>query len=727
MGQKVGYQVRFERVGSESTRLWFLTEGVFTRRLLSDPEARAAGVIVLDEFHERHLESDLALAWLKRLQRSSRKDLRVVVMSATLNAGAVAQFLDFCPVLRSEGKLFEMEIRHRPHSAAALEEQVRQAVEQLLGETQAGDILVFLPGAAEIHRAAKALESAARRWDLLVAPLYGDLSSGEQDRALAPSRQRKVILATNVAESSITIEGVTAVVDSGLVRRAMHSPWSGLPVLQTGKISQASAIQRAGRSARCAPGRVIRLYPEEDFLQRPAQETPEILRLELSELALAVRGFGLRGLGELEWLDTPPPDAVQAAHDLLQRLGAIDTQGELTATGQTMLGCPLSPRLARLAVEAHRRGAGSEGALVAALLSLGARLPETPKHKTTSDVFALLEGDPPPSARRLARAIETALQIKRSKPPTEDALRFALLAAFPDRVARRRARDELLLCQGGSAVLSPSSTVWDAEFLVAIDVEDRKDRGLPLVRLASAIEPEWLLDLFADRVQERTSVEWNRMAERVERVSAILYDDLVIAETRDGAAEPELAARLLAAKAREQPLTRFLPDEERLALLARIRFAAQFCDITPWSDEDLWKAIEQLCAGKRSMSELLAVTADGGLAKYLVESLPPTQRQALEQLAPLRWRLPNGRLGRIQYREGQPPKLSARLQEFFGMKETPRIAGGKVALVLELLAPNQRPVQTTTDLAGFWNRWYPSLRKELMRRYPKHAWPERPE
>lgn len=726
LGRTVGYQVRFEQVASAATRLRFLTEGVLTRRMISDPELRAAGVVVLDEFHERHLDSDLSLAWLKRLQRTTRPDLRIVVMSATLRAAPIAEFLDQCPVLRSEGRLFEMSIRYRPHSSDPLEEQVRSAVEQLLAEPAKGDILVFLPGAAEIQRAARSLEPVARRLDLMVTPLHGDLPPEEQDRAVQPAGRRKVILSTNVAESSLTIEGVTAVVDSGVARIASYSPWSGLPVLQVGRISQASATQRAGRSARTAPGRVIRLYPEEDFLRRPHHDLPEIQRMDLAEIALTLEALGLRHFRELDWLDSPPGAAVEAAEGLLQRLGALDGEGRLNATGQAMLDCPLPPRLARMVIEAGRRGVGEDGALAAALLSLGARLPNQPRHATPSDVIALMEGELPVNARRLAASVRSALRLKQSKRSDDDALRMAVLAGFPDRVARRRSNEELLLSGGGSAVLAKSSTVRDGAFLVAIDLEDRKERGLPLVRMASSIEPDWLLDLFPERITEKSGVEWNRTAERVEAVSAMLYDGLVIDESRGGTVDPEQAAQMLAAKAREQALHKFLPDEERLALLARIGFASQHSAIPKWTDDDIWEALQELCYGKRSFADLLAGTRDGGLAAYMIGRLPNAQQRALEEVAPLRWKLPSGRSGRIEYADGQTPKLSARLQEFFGMKESPRIGGGKVALVLELLAPNHRPVQTTTDLAGFWQRWYPTVRKELMRRYPKHAWPENP-
>jgi ATP-dependent helicase HrpB len=300
---------------------------------------------------------------------------------------------------------------------------------------------------------------------------------------------------------------------------------------------------------------------------------------------------------------------------------------------------------------------------------------------------------------------------------------MAILAAFPDRVARRRQRDELLLSGGGSAILSPSTTVRDAPFLVAIDIEERQERGLPLVRLASAIEPDWLLDLFPDRVEARSGVEWNRTGERVESVSALVYDGLVIEESRGGAVDPAQAGRLLAAKARETGLARFIDETELASFRARVQFASQHSAIAAITDDDVWNSVEALCAGLRSFRELEQALKDGGLVRHL-ESTRNTR--LLEEIAPARLKLPSGRTVRIEYADGQPPRAGARLQEFFGMHETPRIAHGQVPLVLLLLAPSQRPVQTTSDLKGFWEKWYPQVRRELMRRYPKHAWPENP-
>ena len=716
-GETTGYQVRFEEVAGPRTRLRFMTEGVLTRRLLTDARLDGVAAVVLDEFHERHLEGDLALALLRRFQKTSRPDLRLVVMSATMNAGPVAAFLGGCPVLRSEGREFPVSIAYTPASAAALEEQVARALEALVRDGLDGDVLVFLPGAAEIRRTARACERVAARAGLLVLPLHGDLSPEEQDRAVQPAGQRKVILSTNVAESSVTIEGVTAVVDSGLARVASHSPWSGLPRLEVKRVSRASANQRAGRAGRLGPGRVIRLYSADDFARRPAEEVPEILREQLSQALLALHAMGIRRPEELEWLDAPPRDALAAAEELLQRLGALDEGGRLSETGREMTRYPLEPRLARLVIEAARRGACDEGCALAATLS-SSRI-SLPTCLTEGLTGIDKSGDL--SYRQLRK-----IAPRSRRRGDDDALPIAVLTAFPDRVARRRQGDELLLAGGGSAVLSPASAVRDREFLVAVDIEERRERGLPLVRLASGIEPEWLLDLFPERVSERGGVEWNRAGERVESVSALVYDQLVIQESRGAPADSEAAARLLAERALEAGIGRFADTEEIDQFLARVAFAAEHAPLKPLGDEDVARALTGLCRGLRSFAELESAARGGGLLRALEDGLPAGGARLLEQVAPARLRLPSGRQTRVHYARGQPPWVAAKLQEFFGLRETPRVAGGKAPVVVHLLAPNNRPVQTTTDLAGFWERLYPQVRRELSRRYPRHAWPEDP-
>ena len=668
VGETVGYQVRFEDMSGPRTRLRFLTEGVLTRRLLSDPRLRGTGIVVLDEFHERHLDTDLGLALLKRL------GIRIVVMSATMEAAPGARFLDDCPILRSEGKRHNLSIEYTPHSAAPLEDQVASALERLVQEGLDGDVLVFLPGAAEIRKAARVIEPILRRAGLLAMPLHGDLSPAEQDRAVAPADRRKVILSTNVAESSITIEGVTTVIDSGLARVAVDSPWTGLPSLDVRRISQASATQRAGRAGRTAPGRVIRLYTAEDFHRRPAADPPEILRRELSQIVLQLRALKI---DSLDWLEPPPEPALAAANALLDRLGATAEMAEL----------PLPPRLAKLVLEAARRGAPEKGCAVAAVLSAGER--------GSSDLLELAESDWQPHTRRVFEQLRRLIPGRDRK--GDDAVLGSVLAAFSDRVARHRRDGELLLASGGSARFPGCRH----EFVVAIDIEERRDRGLPLVRLAAPIEAEWLLD----RAVERTTIEWNRSAERVEQVTALMYDQLVIDETRGPAPDSEETARLLAEKALETDIGNFVDRDALEDLRARAAFAGIGIDVAA--------GLEELCRGRSSFAEL----ASAGL----LTALRPAR---LDQIAPERLRLPGGRQVRVHYENGKPPWIESRMQDFFGMHETPRIAG--VPVVVHLLAPNRRPVQVTTDLAGFWGRLYPQVRRELSRRYPKHPWPEHP-
>jgi ATP-dependent helicase HrpB len=673
VGETVGYQVRFEDVSGPRTRLRFLTEGVLTRRLLSDPTLKGVGTVILDEFHERHLDTDLALALLRRLP-----NIRLIVMSATLDAAPVAKHLGGCPILRSEGKLYELTIEYTPHSPAPLEEQVAAALERLTGATPkgGGDVLVFLPGAAEIRRAARAIEPVASRLGMLVVPLHGDLSPAEQDRAVGPADRPKVILSTNVAESSVTIEGVTAVIDSGLARVAADSPWTGLPSIEVRRISQASATQRAGRAGRTAPGRVIRLYSAEDFHRRPAADVPEILRRELSQMVLQLRAMKIT---QLDWLDQPPEAAFTAANALLDRLGVTPEMAEL----------PLPPRLAKLVLEATRRGVPEKGCAVAAVLSAGER--------GKSDLLALAESDWQPQTQRIFDQLRKRISGRDLRNQGDAPILQSILAAFPDRVARHRRDGELLLSAGGSARFP--NCRW--EFLVAVDIEERREHGIPLVRLAAPIEPEWLLE----HATERITLEWNRIAERVEQVTALVYDQLVIEETRAPAIPGEDASRLLAQKALEAGIGRFADRDA----VEQVRSRAQFGGIT--IDADV--VLVAHCEGRTTFAELEA--------SDLLGTIRPNR---ISQAAPERLRLPGGREVKVHYEPGKPPWIESRLQDFFGMRESPRIGGAPV--VVHLLAPNHRPVQVTSDLAGFWERLYPQVRKELSRRYPKHKWPEKP-
>jgi ATP-dependent helicase HrpB len=787
VGERVGYQVRFENVGGPQTRLRFLTEGVFTRRLLSDPLLSNVGAVVLDEFHERHLQGDLALAFLRRLQRASRPDLRIIAMSATLDAAPVADFLGACPAFRSEGRLFEVEIEHlAKYDDRPLELQVETAVRTLVGDGLDGDVLVFLPGAAEIRRAQAACNALARGSDLLILPLHGELPAAEQDLAVRRAERRKLILSTNVAETSITIEGVVAVIDSGLARVAGHSPWSGLPTLNVARISKAAALQRAGRAGRTRAGRCLRLYTAQDFAARPQYETPEVMRLDLAETALELHAAGIAELESFDWFETPPRPALEAAHGLLRKLEAIDTAGQLTRTGRRMLRLPLHPRLSRLVVEAERRGVVVDACIVAALigerdirarqhlLDARDRQKKSASLHGSSDLLEMLDlfkealraGFAPERLQRMSlepAAVRAVDRVRRQlerligsegkrrdeegkrsdrTATAESELLISILAGYPDRVAKRRAlsgetnlsRVELLLAGGGSAELAPESVVRQSQFLVAVDAEERRDPGRTgmrggktLVRLASAIEPEWLLELFADRVVATTEIKWDREHERVEVFEHLSYDGLVLDESRANSTTGPEISRALEEAVLEKGWQSFVATDVIDRFLARVAFVAQVfpeAGIKALDERDIRGALCRLCEGRRSFAEIREAVRSGQLLDLLRARLSTEQLRILGKMAPERVMLAGGRKVSINYERERAPWIASRLQDFFGMSDGPTVAGGRVPLVLHLLAPNQRPVQVTTDLSGFWQRHYTQVRRELSRRYPRHAWPE---
>lgn len=792
LGETIGYQVRFEEVAGLATRLRFLTEGVLTRRLLSDPQLKGVGCVVLDEFHERHLQADLALALLRRLQRGPRPDLKLVAMSATLDAAPVARYMDDCAVLRSEGRRYDVSVEHLArHDERPLEAQVEGAVRRLVAEGLDGHVLVFLPGAASIRRAQSECERIAAEHELLVLPLHGELPAAEQDAAVRPTERRKLILSTNVAESSVTIEGVAAVVDSGLARVATHSPWSGLPRLVVSRVSRASAIQRAGRAGRTRAGRCLRLYTAQDFGARPEHETPEVRRLDLAEPVLELRAAGVGDLREFEWFEAPQPEALEAAEVLLRRLGAFDAQRGLSELGRSMLRLPLHPRLARIVVEAESRGVAREAAMVAALISErdiragrvrlagrqnareheGSRAKRVAHTHGSSDLLELLDLfreaeargfaserlralDLEPNAvravERVSRQLRRLLRVNGSRAEgaglsdeKETDLLISILAGYPDRVARRRANrsgdrgpSELLLSGGGTAELAPESVVHAAEFLVAVEAEERAGvartparAAKSVVRLASKVEPDWLLDLFPEALAEKTEARWNAQGERVELMRRLTYDQLVVDEWRAPRAEGEEVTRALAEAALNVGPHTFADPEEVERFVARVEFVARTfpeAGLPELNDEDVRVGLAELCEGRKSFAELREAARGGGLVEVLRRRLSHEQSRLLAQMAPERVSLARGRQARVRYERGQTPSVASRLQDFFGMREGPRVAGGRVALVLQLLAPSQRPVQVTTDLAGFWSRHYPSVRRELGRRYPRHAWPEDP-
>lgn len=760
LGQQVGYRVRFEEVAGPKTRLVYVTEGVLVRRLLRDPKLQGVGAVVLDEFHERHLDTDLLLALLARLRETTRPDLALVVMSATLDAEPVAAYLGDCPRLRSEGRMYPLRIEHlAAPDDRPLEKQVVSAVRSALDADASGDVLVFLPGAAEIRRSQQALEPLARELDLSAVPLHGDLPLADQVRAIEAGPRRKVVLSTNVAESSVTIEGVTSVVDSGLARVASHSPWSGLPTLRTVKVSRASAVQRAGRAGRLRPGNVFRLYTQGDFGSRPAFDTPEAMRADLAEALLVLAGLGPETRAALRWLSPPPPAHIDAALELLRLLGALEASGNVTPLGRSMLDMPLHPRLARIVLEGARRGVGEEAALLAALLGERdirkasrtdfSRGPNALDSATgPSDLLELADrfemarslgfdaerlhahGLDPRSVKAVAQAErKLAQRLRRQDAPVpsdrEGALLVCVLTGFADRAARRRrpGGNELVLSNGTTARLSPNSVVRNDELMVALDIEEQSARSLgadATVRLASAIRADWLLDLYSERVGVEESHVWNPNTERVDLQSRMTFGALVLDESRSAAAPSAEASRVLAEAVRTHGALEFLKSDALAEFRERLALVAKHYGENAGDDASVEAELLARCEGITSFAELRAQSS----VATLQAKLPPKLRHLLERATPESVRLGSGRSAKLHYEAGKPPWLESRLQDFFGSADGPRVCEGAVAVTLHLLAPNGRAVQVTSDLAGFWERHYPGIRRELMRRYPRHAWPE---
>jgi ATP-dependent helicase HrpB len=688
LGEQVGWQVRFERRFTRQTRLLVATEGILTARLQDDPLLSDFDAVIIDEFHERSLHADLALALTKQA-RSARPGLRVVVMSATLDAGPVARYLGDCPTLTVEGRLHPVTIDYAPQLS------VVDATIAALARP-GGHILCFLPGAGEIRRAQAELVSRLPHGVRALA-LHGSLDSEEQDAALAPCAERKVILATNIAETSLTVDGVTTVVDGGQHKVTRCDYDRGLSRLELERISLDSADQRAGRAGRTAPGWVVRLWDPRERLRE--RREPEIARADLTAPLLDVFAWG-GDPASFDWFDPPNPERMRSALDLLERLGLVRTD-RLSALGRRVHRLPLHPRLACVLAAA---GATERAARACVLLS--ERVPRVQQQLTTvSDVLTGVDAwaDWPAPLKAIAR--ELHVLARRQLPPdrpdeSDELLLRALLAGYPDRVARRRApgSPRLLLASGHGATLARESGVRDAEWVVALDVESgaRGPRSEALVRLASAIDSGWLS---AERVA--VEHEFDEGSSTVRAIERELYGQLVLRE-RPTTPDPEQAVALLLAACERRGL-----DPAAQTLAWRLAFARL--------DVDLRDLLRDALTGRVRLPKV-------DVAPLLSGSV----RQALSRLAPETIAVPSGRSLRLDYRPDGSVHLAVKLQELFGLAETPRIGPERTPLVLELLAPNGRPVQTTRDLRSFWERTYPDVRKELRGRYPKHPWPEDP-
>ena len=680
LGEEVGWQVRFEKRFSARTRVLLATEGILTARFQSDPLLSGFRTIVLDEFHERSVHADLGLA-LARQAWNARDDLRIVVMSATLDTGAVSEFLGGCPVVRVPGRPHAIDIDYLPG------ETVASAARRLVAEAD-GSVLCFLPGAAEIRRALASVREAIPR-DVDVLELHGSLPADEQDRAIDDAGSRRVILATNIAETSLTVPRVTAVVDTGLHKVARYDPDRAIDSLETERIPADAAAQRAGRAGRLGRGRVIRLWAESDRL-RPHGE-PEIHRVDLTDAALQVLAWG----GDphtFEWFDPPAEERVDAALRLLERLGAV-RDGAMTDLGRSLQRIPVHPRLARMLVEA---GGAREVALAAALLSeRRSAAPHPPS--TSSDLLSAVQDERllPPHVLDVARRLES----RRDRLPEADFLR-AVFRGYPDRVAKRRAAGSprFLLSSGHGAVLTRDSGVHDADLIVALDVQAgrRGELAEAQIRMASAIDPAWLepTDLRLEHVYDEDG--------GAVRATERTYYDAIVLREAPCAADPGVAADLLARAFAAKP-----PSDEDQQIVRRLRFAGL--------EEDVQALARRAAEGRRSLAQV-----------SLQNALDPATRRKLDKLAPVSLRVPSGRSATLEYQEDGTLSAAVKLQELFGLADTPRIGPNAEPVLLLLLAPNGHPVQTTRDLKSFWNTTYQAVRRELRARYPRHPWPEDP-
>jgi ATP-dependent helicase HrpB len=756
LGNEVGYQVRFDRRASAATRLLIVTEGVFVRRLRDDPFLEGVSIVVFDEFHERSLDADLALAMTRRVQREVRNDLKIVVMSATLEYGPVADYLGDCPVIESRGRLYPVEVRYLPHERPpALVESVVAGIGEMLEET-AGDVLVFLPGLAEIHRARRALEARGRP-DVTVMELYGDMPLERQQAVLSPIESRKIILATNVAETSLTIEGVTAVVDSGLARVLRIDPGLGINRLVTERISRASADQRAGRAGRTQRGVCLRLWTRRQHAALAERQVPEILRSDLAGPVLDLLCWDEPDVKAFPWFESPPTEHIDHALRLLVRLGAIGDRGP-TPIGRQLVLAPIHPRLARLLLEGHRLGHPREAALAAAMLSERdpfrpsdippSSRPSHPLHQSRSDVVDRVSrlidfeesrqhgsqaGSINPSAARFVLAARDQLvrivlkefgPPPRAEVPWQEAVMRGLFTAFFDRLARRRENDANrgVMLGGRGVRLAHESSVRHDQLFVCVDLQET-GQSEALVRQASAVERSWLeasrttttVDLAFDSGRQRV------VAHRRTRIEDLVLDEAPAAIPPD--ADP--GAILTRELARELANRDDLLDETTSRLVARIEFLRQAMPelaLPELSAHELRQMLPEVCMGCISLDDV----KKRGFATAIRNRLSFEQKRALDQHAPERIEVPSGSEIAVAYADGQPPVLAVRIQEMFGLAETPKLAAGRVPVVLHLLGPNYRPQQVTSDLASFWRNGYPEVRKELRRRYPKHAWPDDP-
>lgn len=803
LGADIGYRVRHEGRTSKNTRITVCTEGILLRRLQEDPMIENIAVVIFDEFHERSVDSDLALALTMQVRQELRPDLRIVVMSATLDPAPITNYLGGCPAVESPGRTFPIAVEYLQFSSnASLEQLASDGVKQTLTKTS-GNVLVFLPGVGEIRKTQTMLQTIADGQNLALMPLYGDMSLAEQIAVLRPCSQRKVVLATNVAETSLTIDGIGAVVDSGFARVNRFDPTLGINRLELTRISKASATQRAGRAGRTAEGACLRLWTEREHMALAEFELPEIERLDLSECVLQLLAWGENDVHAFPWFEKPPALAIDRALELLDRLDAISA-GKLTELGRAMARFPLQPRLARLLIEGARLGQGERAALCAAVLSERPpfRRSDDPfakaTHHTDSDVLAqmhaieMFESDGykdsimgeilPGPARQILRSRsqlsrllkDTALdrddsetsetesshiseqdwaisggkqaatnvdnqrgkhdekskrkngdkqKIQNSVNENEAILR-AIMTAFPDRICKRRQPKEPrgVMVGGRGVSLSEQSTVYDAELFAAVDMVDLNRAELS-VRRASGVERAWLP---ASHLSTSIDVVYDSTREKVVAWKRTRFCDLILDETISSIPAEIDSGAVLAEAVKANFDINSLVDDAAKDYLNRVLLLQEWLPELEWpqfESDNLWESfLPEWCFGCTSITELRSRS----IVSAIQSKLNRDQIASLEREAPEHMTLSSGRRVKLQYENGKPPVLAARIQELFGVSETPRVARGRVSVMMHLLAPNYRVQQITPDLNSFWKNTYPEVKKELKGRYPKHKWPDDP-
>lgn len=751
VGQRVGYQIRFERKSSPQTRIEVVTEGILTRRLQTDPALENVGLVIFDEYHERSLQADLGLALCLDSQAALREDLRILVMSATLDEAAVAGLLGNAPVITSAGRSYPVEMHYLqrdPEPQTPIPLTVVRAIQTALNE-QHGDMLVFLPGSGEIRRTQELLDQQLSEDTVSILPLYGDLAFADQQRALqADARQRRrIILATPIAETSLTIEGIRIVIDSGWTRIPRFDPVSGLSKLVTVRISADSAEQRSGRAGRLGAGVCYRLWIESTQRRLAAQRPPEIEQADLAPLALELAQWGVRDRQDLAWLTMPPVGALAQARELLIDLGALDEHYRITESGRKIAELPLHPRLAHMLLASVELGCVSLACDLAALLEerdilrgktrdsdIVLRLESLQAFRANVKTVQMLDSNACQRVERAARQWRRRLRVKEDNTACHtDDVGLLLALAYPERIAKKRDNfsHRYQLANGRGARLREDDPLSNQDWLVAaqVDAGDRSSGAEGKIFLAAALNRQTLADQLSGRIRHEQNIDWDDEQAAVIALEEQRLGVLSLSSRTLSNPDPELIKRAMLNGIRRLGLD-CLPWNDQLrqwqqrALSVRQWFPEE--DWPDVSDTALLDTLEQWLAPYLTGISRRQHLAQLDLANILRHSLDWSRQTRLDELAPTHLQVPSGSRLRLSYRAGETPVLAVKLQEMFGLSDTPRIANGRIAVMLHLLSPAQRPVQITQDLKGFWQTTYAEVKKELKGRYPKHPWPDDP-